>query len=151
MADHRAEQIINAFVAIVTGLTATGNRVKRARVYNIGRTQVPSLSIYMGPDTPLDASDGQTNFRFIDTELTIAIVIHVKKIDAYEAELNEIRKQIHIAIMSDIHLGLPSFVVQTIWRGADTPELDGGSEKPTATQQLNWAVRYRHSFTDPSQ
>jgi len=151
MADHRAEQIINAFVAIVTGLAATAGRVKRARVYNIGSTQVPSISIYMGPDTPLEAADGQTKFNFIDKEFTIAAVIHVKKIVEYEADLSEIRKQVHIAVMSNNQLGLPSFVVQTIWRGADTPELDAGAEKPTATQQLNWAVRYRHGFADPSQ
>ena len=150
MAAHRAEQIMQAFTGLVTGLALTGTRVVRDRVYNVGIKQVPSLSVYMGPDAPLNASDGQTNFAIINSELQVATVIHIKKTQTYTTDLNEIRKQIHVATMSDIQLGLPDFVEQMIWRGADEPELDA-AEKPTVRQQLNWAVRYRHSFTDPSQ
>jgi hypothetical protein len=53
---HRRKTIRDAFVAAVTGLTATGTRVFPSRVYPLAEDQLPALRI----TTPGDSGDGDT-------------------------------------------------------------------------------------------
>lgn len=149
MPDHRAELIMQRVTDLVTGLPITGSRVERARPYNVPRRQGASLSIYMGADNPLDNGDGIRNTNFIDSELSIGIVTRIKRTDDFEKILNQIRQEVHIALFAQINLGL-AFVQQIIWQGSTEPNEDSESEKPVFRQQLNYAVRYRHSVKDPS-
>lgn len=148
MADLRAEQIMAAVVTLVTGLTTTGNRVQRGRVYNV--EEVPALTVFQAADAPLDADDGQRNIAYVDSELLVRIRAHVKTADdQIDTQLNQIRKEIYEAMSPHNALGL-AFVRQVIWRGADEPALSGQGDQPAATLDMNFAVRYRHSATDAS-
>ena len=146
MALLRAEQIVVAVLAKVTGLTTTGTRVVRGRVYAIETT--PALTVAQGSDTPIEARTGSS--VYLDSELDITITAHVKssstQIDTF---LNLIRKEVYIALMADVTQGL-SFVYLTEPKGASAPTLSGDADKPTAVMDMTFTFRYRHSYTDAS-
>ena len=141
---HRAETIMVAVEAVLTGLTTTGARVKRARAYELADADLPGLTINMGQDEIVE--DG--NMAFIDRQLNIEIIAFVKGNSAIDTTLNKIRREVHIALYADRTLG-ESFVIDTASNGDDAPEVSGNLEQPAASQKLNYIVAYRHSVTDP--
>ena len=146
MALLRAEQIMVAVLAQITGLTTTGAAVHRGRVYAL--ETVPALTIAQGADIPVDARTGSSTFQ--DSELDVVITAHVKSSSTQvDTTLNLIRKEVHAALMDDVTQGL-SFVFMTIPKGAAEPRLAGDSEKPTAAMDMAFTFRYRHSYTDAS-
>jgi len=149
MADHRAKQIFDRVVALLTGLATTGSNVFPHRGYAIPNSVNNALSIRLGDDSPL-SDDGYSNMAFMDMELTIHVRIHTRTTEAnLDDQLLLIRKEVHIALMSDRTLGL-SFVHDTVPAGMGQPEFESQGEKPTLECDTNWNVRYRHSITDPS-
>lgn len=146
MADHRAEQIIDAVVTTLTGLTQTNNNVFRGRVHAVPEVRLPALCVYQGEDKQI----GQYSQAKIDSELTILVEALVKtSAEQVDELLNQIRKEVTIALQADYTQGL-SFVLNTIEGDASAPELSGEGEKPSAALKLEWKFHYRRSRTDPS-
>ena len=147
MADHKAEQIMVAFTAAVTGLATTGTNVKRDRVYPF--TSLPALSVFQGDDVPVPYVN--RNYSIDDFTLNIIIEIHVSNPDTtpISTTLNQIRKEIIIAIQADPLLGLSSFVLDTEEGTASRPLIEH-VDKTNATQQMDFTVKYRRSRLDPS-
>jgi len=148
MADHRAQQILDAIVTTVTGLTTTGTNVDLDQVDPVGTSRLPHLSVDMGTDDKLEGSDA--NMSYMDSVLSVGIVARVKNSTGLSAELNQIRKEVHIAMAADYQLGLPAFVIDTVYIGSSVVDKSGELEKEAALQSFNYQVLYRHSLTDPS-
>ncbi len=146
MADHKAEQILSAVITKVTGLTTTGANVFRGRVYAVPDGRLPALCVFMGTDEVI----GQWSHQHVDSLLTIHIDAKVKDSAAQvDTTLNQIRKEVAIALQADITQGL-SFVQDTQEGDAAEPDLSGEADKPIASQRLEWVFRYRRNRTDPS-
>lgn len=147
MANHRVEQIMVAFEAAIIGLTTTGTNVKRDRIY--AWTTTPAISLFQGDDVPVPYAD--RNYSIDDYELTIHVEMHVDEANNIPVSqtLNQIRKEIIIAIQADPYLGLPSFVIDTEEGTAFRPSIEH-VDKVTATQVMDFTVKYRRSRTDPS-
>lgn len=145
---HRAEQILSAIESNLTGLATTGANVFRGRVYTLDDSEVPAITIYQGSDDPL-GEYGPSNVAFLDSELQIKVTAHVKTSAKAETELNQIRREVHIALMNDYQQGLPDIVLTTFPLGASAPLLLGDGETPTALMDMHWAVHYRSSIDDP--
>jgi hypothetical protein len=146
MADHRAEQIIAAVATAVTGLTTTGANVERGQLWPYGSDRAAALTIAQGPVDPLD---GQP-MALVTARLEVRIIAHVKATTAtVDSTINQIAKEVYIALMADRTLGL-SFVIDTEWTGTSDTEQDSDSEGITARAAFTFAVTYRHSLTDPS-
>jgi len=148
MADHRAEQILQAVVANVTGLATTGNHVTRARATPQATGALPALAVYQGPDVPLDAD--LQSMQYLDVELTVYIDILVAtEAQQVDSLLNQIRVEIARALWADYQQGL-SFVIEMREGSADEPMLVGEGERPAASMRTAWIFKYRRSRTDPS-
>lgn len=146
MADHRAEQIIDAVVTTLTGLTHTVDNVFRGRVHAVPEAKLPALCVYLGPDKQI----GQYSQAKIDSELTILVEALVKTADEQVDQLlNQIRKEVTVALQADYTQGL-SFVLNTLEGDTDAPDLSGEGEKPSAALKMEWKFHYRRSRTDPS-
>ena len=147
MTDHRAEQIMDAFTAAITGLATTASNVKRDRYY--AWDQAPSISIFQGDDTPLPYD--VRNYSIDDYLLTIHIEMHVVEANSIPVSqtLNQIRKEVIIAIQTDPTLGLSSFVIDTEEGTAYQPLIEH-IDQITATQTMDFTVKYRRSRGDPS-
>lgn len=135
----RAEEIMDAVVTAVTGLTTTTTNVRRARVYDWNVT--PSLSVYMGQD---DVVNELVN-DLIDWEIIIIVESHVKAESNVDQTINTIRKEVHSALMADHTLGL-NFVHDITPGPAGEPELEAG-DQPIASQRIEFKVMYRTSRT----
>ena len=151
MADHRAEQILAAFLTTLTGLTTTSTRVARGRAYPLEKGSSPALSIFMGNDTPPEPGEEGDNYPYIDSTLEIIVRAHVKSAGAVlDTTLNLIRKEVVKALQGTTKLGLSGFVIH-FWEGETTePEIDGEGEKRATAMDTIWLVKYRRSVTDPS-
>lgn len=137
---HRAEQIMQAVAAAVTGLAATGSNVERGRV--IPFETAPGISVSMADDDTQSVMSG-----LVDSALELELTAHAKVIDSLpETELNQIRAEVYAALMADRTQGLP-FVIDTIPLGADKPEISGEADQPTGQLVTRWQVKYRHSLS----
>lgn len=145
MADHKVEQILDAVIVLVTGLTTTGVNVKRGRVSPLKESISSALSVYQGADNA-----GDYNWPSVYSSLIIYIDVHVKdSSEQIDQVCNRIRKEINIAIMAVDRLAL-SFVTDINEEGAGEPELSGDGNKPTAVMRVTYIIDYNRSVTDPS-
>ena len=147
MADHRAEQIADAVVTKLTGLTTTGANCFRARVHELPESSLPALCVYVGNDVPR-SDGGSSSFRFIDGDLTIMVEAVVKSSSGMDSTLLQIRKEATIALQADVTQGL-AFVIDT-QEGPSSIDLAGEGDKPVGRLRMDWIIRYRRSRTDPS-
>jgi len=149
MADHKAEQIMDAVVAKLTGLATTGANITRGRVYNIEAQALPHLSIYRGENRPV--ADADQNMAFSDWILVINIEATVKSATTQiDKTLAQIEKEVTIALKADRTQGL-AFVIDTMEAGSSEPNLDGDGDQPTGSMTMQFSFKYRRSITDPSQ
>jgi len=142
---HRAEQIMQAVVAAVTGLATSGNNVHRGREYALpSNSKLPALLVYMGSDEPLrDDSAWPRMYSDLNVEVAIARSIEPN----YEAQLLASRAEVTQALRADYTLGLP-FVQEIQERAADEPDYEGDPPR-VVFYRLPWAVRYWRPWDDP--
>jgi len=146
MANHRAEDIVAAVVTKVTGLTTTGSRVFRGRVYPLQDTEEPALCVFLKSDNPDEPSN---SFSILDSDLSISIQAYVKtSASQVDTVLNQIRKEVTIALQADNKQGL-AYVIETFEGPADYA-VRGEGDKPTAVLTMDWKFKYRRSRQDPS-
>lgn len=147
--DHRVEQIMVAIVGKLTGLATTGTHVFRGRIYEVPEANLPALLVYQGADQPR-TDGGSSSFRYLDGDLSVQVEAAVKVPHGTQPEtvLNQIRKEVTVALQADVTQGL-GFVMDTN-EGAAVPDLTGEGDKPTARLRMEWVIRYRRSRTDPS-
>jgi len=139
---HRAESIMAAVVTVVTGLTTTGTRVVRARVRTV--EAAPALSVEQGAD---DINPELSSFPKLARELNVKIIAHVKDNDDADSDLNLIRSEVFAAMRADNALGL-EYISDIDLIGDDEPEFTGDADQVVGRQQMNYVVKYRHSWTD---
>lgn len=152
MADARAEQILAAIKTACTGLTTTGANIQRGQVYPHDESALPALGVFMGADQVI--SELQTGL--VDWELTVLIQSAVKATAEYttldslvDQQLNQIRKEVHAAVMASPRLGL-TFVIDTAADIAEAPRLESEGAYPYGFQTIGFTVTYRSSRSDIS-
>lgn len=140
---HRAESIMQAVVAKVTGLSTTGSNVTRGRVH--AADTLPALSVYQGDDRVVS----EYSHALYDCELTVFIEALAKTSSAQiETALNQIREEITIALQTDYTQGL-GYVLNTAEGDSAAPELSGEGEEPSGMLRMEWRILYRRSRTNP--
>lgn len=148
MADHKREQIIDALETILNTLVpGTVDAVNRTPDAPFALTTNKIISLQAGSDTTQDDSGWDTVFSI----LPVQIGIHAREVSTTQIEttLNEIRKQITVAVFTDATLGL-SFVNDTTEESASEPEIDGEGENVTATINMIINILYNRNRNDPS-
>lgn len=153
MADLRAEQILAAIEPLITGLAMTGQNVQRGQIRSHEAEKLPALSLTMGQDVP--ANEYITGV--IDWELTVVIEATASVPAAYTAtesgldgDLNQIRKEVYLAIMADHTLGL-DFVIDIQPGPANEPILSGDGALPVGSQAHEFVITYRANRSDLSE
>jgi hypothetical protein len=146
MANHRAEQVVAAVQAAVTGLTTTGARVDRGRDDDIDAAKTPALRVATGDDTVVDPWAQS----LLDSELEVLVNAYVHTgASNVETLLSTIRKEVTIALMADQKLGL-AFVHSIVELGASRPDKATDGAKPAGRLEMKFRVKYRRSVADPS-
>ena len=151
MADLIAEQIMGAVITKLTGLTTTSTRVYRSRALPAESANLPGLFISQGSDNPQSATDSDNVYNKTDSVLSVSVVAAIQSLtENVETTLNQIRKEVWIALMADETLGLAA-----VWRVEPVSfadiQVDQAGEYFRGQQSHQWAIYYRSSRTDPSQ
>lgn len=145
MVDHVRQQIRDRIVTNVTGLTTTGTRVFKSRVYPLNADTMPALLVYStSEDSEIDVMGSPGVLNRI---LSIAIEGYVRNITVYDNLIDDICQEVEIAMAGDQTInGLAknSFLANT--------EITYNSEGDQAigVVTMNYVVQYRTSTSAPS-
>lgn len=100
MADHVREQIAVAFIAAITGLATTGARVYRDRDTEAEpldpNTELPALVVEDDGDPAEIITLG--NSRILERQMRVTVTAHVKALSGASTQLNQILKELEIAL-----------------------------------------------------
>lgn len=141
---HRSKEVLDAFVAALTGLSTTGDNVDLTRAYPWDKEA--AITVRRGTDS---VQQYLTN-TFIDREFEVVVTLHVRvSADQIDIYLSQMAGESHVAIMADPTLGL-SFVEDVDLIQEAEPAVSGEAETPTALMEQRWRVQYRHNISDPS-
>ncbi len=138
----RAETILSTVETTITGLATTGSNVIRANVRTV-KTH-PALTLSQGGDSvDVESSSYPLLYRSLD----VNVLAHVKNNTTPETQLNLIREEVYLALMADRTLGL-NYVIDINPTGVDQPEITGDADQIVGIMQMNFTVRYTHSWED---
>lgn len=140
---HVRQQIRDAIVTALTGLTTTGSNVFRSRIYPLEKAKLPGLCIYTRSETT--EFDTLTISRSVQRELEVAVEAYVSATANYDNTLDTIAVQVEEALTADVTLGGLSKDMQVTGFEA---EFAGDGEQPVAVGRFTVAVQYRTAEND---
>lgn len=139
---HAREQIREAVVTQLTGLSTTGSRAYKSRVYP--RNALPCLTVYTLSESVNqdNAVLGLDQFR----DLMLAVHIHARSVEDVDDSVDTISAEVEAALHDDTTLG-----GLTHWLEYESIEIEvaDGAERPTASAIMTFRVQYRVDATDP--
>lgn len=100
---HVRKLIRDNVVTTLTGLSTTGSKIYRSRVYPLAANKLPGLTIY----TKSDASEYATNVRprTLLRTLTVSVEAYVQAKTDYDSALDTISAEIEAALAVDVTRG----------------------------------------------
>ena len=141
--DHVREQIAVAALAALTGLTTTGTRVFRDRDTE-ERPLQPSATPTEIPGLLVDDDGDPAELITIDLSqilertMRLRVTAHVKKLAGYGAELNQILKEVEVAMAGAVLAGAKSSRIIEV----GPREKAEGSDQPTLRQAFVFELVY---------
>jgi len=146
MADHVRQQIRDAVVTLVTGLTTTGTNVFASRVWPIQPASLPGLLVYLERDDVEYVTMGLGNRRQARTA-EIIIEALVQGTSNIDNTLDTIGKEVETALAADPVL---SGLAKEIRLDSAEFTFEGQGEKPLASNRMTFSVDYQTAENDPT-
>jgi hypothetical protein len=135
MSDHVDQQLLDAIVSLITGLTTTGTRVYVSHPEDraLQADEIPALLPAIGAETVENVTlDGDIVQRTVD----INIGVRIKGIGAIDETLTEIRKEVETALGPSITIGSKHVLLQ--YKGMAEPELNAENDQPMISARLDF-------------
>ena len=152
MSSHRAQQIVDAVVAILGNDAGAGWHVYRQRLATLDpdSLELPAVSVTFGADRPLSPL-GATVLVVLDSLLELSVAVMDQKGNEVDLtnSLMAMRTRVHADLMLDRTQGLP-FVIDTRYGGADAIEATDRETQFAGVLVCHWPVYYRMNIADPS-
>ena len=141
---HVRQSIRDNVVTTLTGLSITGSKVYRSRVYPLAENNLAGLIVY----TKLESSEYATNTRprTLMRTLTVIVEAYVRGISDYDSQLDGIAVQIEEALYADITRG--GFAKDTKIVSFDAGD-SGEGDLPVASAIFTVEVLYSTKESDP--
>ena len=121
----------------LTGLTTTGTRVYKTRVYPVAEDRLPGIAIYTRDESTEYATI--TKPRTQNRELTVSVEIYVKAIANYDDQLDQIASEIETALYTDTTRG--GYAKDTMVTGFDC-DFSGEGDQPVALGTAHFSISY---------
>jgi hypothetical protein len=135
--NHARNQICDALVARLTGLSITYANVFKHRYHEFADTELPGLRVFAEDETVLDPFAMHRSAR----QVTIAVECCAKHLTTIEDVLDQIALEVEVAVASDQTLGgLVSGGCK--YDGIGEFRLDDGGEKPVGVWPMRFVVDY---------
>lgn len=140
MADHIRKQIRDAIITTVTGLTTTGSRVHKSKVYPV--QTFPALVVYMASEG-VENSEAQTIgiSRYLDREVLLRVEAYCNNED--DAEL--VSQEVEVAMAADTTIG--GLAKDCTLASTEFQYTEGDAILVVAT--LSYRVQYQTTLTAP--
>jgi len=135
---HVRQQIRDKFVSLVTGLTTTGDRVYKSRLYPLRDENLPGLCVSAGVED--NGNDDEENVETIQRRsLEVVIDARVKIVEGLDDKLDTILAEVETAVFADRFLGnlVASLDLETV-----DPELSIEQEQPVGILLIIFKVQY---------
>lgn len=139
---HVREQIREAIVTELTGLTTTGTNVYKSRVYP--RDTLPCVTVYTLQEEVSELADTMDLCQWRD--LIVAVSIHARAVTDADDVIDTIAAEVEAALHDDTTLG--GLTKWLEYRSLDVAFSDG-AEQPTFNATMQFLARYSVNATDP--
>lgn len=140
---HLREQIRDRVVTDLTGLTTTGSRVFRSRIYPLETNDLPGLCIFTKSETT--DYDTITLPRSTSRILEIGVEAYVKATADYDNTLDDISVEVEEALAGDVTL---NNLVKDSKITSFESEYSGDGEQPVAIGRFTIEALYRVKEND---
>lgn len=142
---HLRQLIRDNIVTTLTGLTTTGAKVYKSRVYPVNEAALPALAIYTLSE---DLSYLTINPpRTIDRQLTVAVEMYVKAVSAYDDTLDTICAEVEAALYADTTRG--GYAKDTRISAFEA-DFSGDGDQPMMAGRLTVDVHYTSTEGSPT-
>lgn len=142
---HVRQQIRQAIVSTLTGLSTTGANVFTSRVYALPQVALPALCVYTKDEATEYVS--MTIPRTLQKNLNLSVEIFVAANQNSDNTIDEICSEIEQAITQDVTI--TGMAKDTMLTGVDV-DFDGDGEVPVARATMNILITYFNEEGDPT-
>tara|TARA_R110000868_G_scaffold313856_3_gene574867 strand:- start:3534 stop:3971 length:438 start_codon:yes stop_codon:yes gene_type:complete len=141
---HIRELIRDSIVTAVTGLSTTGERVFRSRLYSLADNKIPCLAIYTNSEevSYLTMSQPRTQQR----TLSVNIEAFVKGVANYDNTIDDICSEIEQALYADTTRG--GYAKDTLINSVSI-EMSAEGDQPIAVASITVNVVYNTQEGNP--
>ncbi|HSG59824.1 MAG TPA: hypothetical protein VLA24_00165 [Pseudomonadales bacterium] len=131
---HVRKQIRDAIVTAVTGLSTTGSRVYKTRLYPLEQGKLPGICVYTKAEesTPITITKPRT------IERTLEVMLESYTL-AGDDGLDQICLEVEEAIYNDSALNA---LIKDVYMSSFEADFNGDGEKPVATGRLTVVCQY---------
>jgi hypothetical protein len=134
---HAREQIRDAAVTALTGLTTTGTRVYRSRIYPLAQAKLPGLAIYTKSESTDYAT--QARPRTLIRTLSVAVEAYVSANTDFDETIDDIASEVEAAMYTNLTLG--GLAKDSKISGIEI-DFSGDGENPVAVATLTIDITY---------
>jgi hypothetical protein len=140
---HVRDQVRDAVLAAVTGLTTTKKSAFASRVHPVSDTELPCILVFTRSESSVPITMGSP--RRIARELVVMVEGYVKATDGYDDKLDKISKEVEAALYNNPSL---QSLIRDIFLSDTEIKLAGDSEKPVAVISMSFTAKYHTAEND---
>jgi len=134
---HVRKTIRDALTSTLTGLATTGSNVYQTRVYPLAESRLPGLAIYTKNEETTYETINKP--RTLGRDLTLVVEAYVKGTSGYDNTLDDIAKEIEVAVYNDVTLnGICKDVMITSFDA----DFSGEGDQPVAFATIEIVANY---------
>lgn len=146
MTDHVTQQVLDAVVAAVTGLSTTGVNVfvNHPQDRALQASEIPALLVYLGAEEVQNVTlDG----TIVERTTHFYVDVRIKGIGAIDETLTEIRKEVETVLGATFTIGGRPVILDYV--GMAEPELDSENDQPMISARLEFTAALFNVATAP--
>lgn len=144
---HLRTQIRGALVAALTGLSTTGARVYKSRLYPLEADKLPAVLIYSNSESV--EVKGRCTPRVMDKSYLVDVVAVARATADLDDVLDGVCAEIEVALAMPC-AELDAVLTHVITLLRTTAELDGAAEQPVGRARMTYRIDYMAPENDPT-
>jgi hypothetical protein len=140
---HARQQIRNAVVAAVTGLTTTGASVFKSRARALEDSALPALFVYTQDE---EAIYHTSTPRLVERDLQVMVEAAAKAVTGFDDLIDQISVEIEVAMIGNA--GLTSLLKNLVLKSTKI-QVSGEGDQTMAGLRLEYSAQYFVRENDP--
>ena len=143
---HPRQQIRDAIVTAVTGLTITTDNVFNSRVYRLSDSQLPALIVFTEDESSDRETNGVDGLLMRTLNIMVEVSAHESAGKSIEDTLDDIALEVETALGADRDLG---GLTTDLFLSGTASKFDPEGEQPFGTLEMTWTAEYYTEIDNP--